>query len=128
MKATFFEIEGIFAPIADVVDRFANAHNLKLKKCARGNSGWELVRSHPDGGDVFVLLMYDTELGLGIAGTWQFRCPEMGRDYTHFRNVRQTPIESAAVSVAMSEELDAIVAVKFGHWTHVQPLRQQNDD
>src|SRR5262249_6130604 len=127
MKATFFEVEKLFEPIAQAVSDFADGHGFRLKKCARGNSGWELVRNHAGGGELYLLLMYDSELGLGIGSVWQFPCLEMSLLYNHFRQIRKAPIESQAVVEFLSEELEAISAVKFGYWTHIQPLQSQND-
>jgi hypothetical protein len=112
----------VFAPIAQAVEDFARSNSLRVEKCARGNSGWELVRSHPSGGDIRLLLLYNSELGLGVGSVWQFSCQEMALVYTHFRDMQPCAIWSDAVLPRLQNELDAIDRVKFGFWTHMSPL------
>ena len=126
MKASFFDLERLFDPIASAVERFASQAGFNLHKCARGNSGWELTKELDEGGTVFLLLMYDEESGLGIGSVWQFPCEEMSRLYTHFRPMRPAQMESAAVLSMLQEEKDAILAVKFGYWTHITGLQAQD--
>jgi hypothetical protein len=123
--ATVEEIDRVFAPFAEAVDNFAWRNRLKLEKCARGNSGWELSQSHRVGGTVYLLLMYDPEAGLGIGSVWQFPCPEMSLLYSHFRKLSAVPLSADSVLSMLKAEAEAIMKVKFGYWTHLQPL--END-
>jgi len=127
MKPKFFEIEELFVPVASTVSDFVDKHGMRLKKCPRGNSGWELIREHPEGGDVTLLMLYDCELGLGVGSVWSFPCVQMSLQYSHFRNLRPCPIEAAPLSAMLDEELKCILDVKFGYWTNINPLRQSND-
>lgn len=113
-----------FSVISEQVERFADAHNLELGKCLRGNTGWELSRPHPDGGAIYLLMMYDDALGLGIGSNWQVPCLETAMLYSHFRAMQSCPIEAAAVIQRLDREMVALSNVKYGHWTHLQPLHK----
>jgi hypothetical protein len=126
-KASFLDLESIFAPIDDAVTRFAERNALRLKKCARGNSGWELIGEHPSGGEFYVLLMYDHTLGLGIGSVWQCPCVEMSRLYSHFRKMNACAIEPVDVLNKLDDELHSIRAVPFGYWTNISPLKSNDD-
>lgn len=117
------KIERAYSPIAQAVERFAADHSLRLEKCARGNAGWELVGPHASGGDVSLLLLYDDRLGLGVGSVWQFPCPEMSTLYSHFRPVRPSALAPEVVTAALESELQALSQVRFGYWTHLQPLQ-----
>ena len=121
--STPHEVDRVFSPIARAIERFASEHALRLDKCTRGNTGWELTRSDDRGGDVFLLLLYDERLGLGIGSVWQFPCPQMSLQYSHFRPVRKCPLEPDAVSAALATELRELAHVPFGYWTHLRPLQ-----
>ena len=118
------EIDDIFAPIAEAVTNFAQHRSMELNKCPRGNSGWELTQPHPAGGEVFLLLLHDESLGLGIGSVWQFPCPEMSLQYSHFRPVCACALDPQAVTAALGVELGEIMQVRFGYWTHIRPLEQ----
>lgn len=118
------KIAGVFEPFAVAVEKFANDRGLRLGKCLRGNSGWELTREHPDGGDVNLLLLYDDQYGLGIGSNWQFPCAEMNTLYSHFRPMRSVSNDTDGVVSDLRSELDGILGVKFGYWTHLQPLQK----
>jgi len=120
------EVEAAFAPVSELVVEFNAAHELDLNKCVRGNSGWELTRLHPAGGAIILLMMYERSHGLGIGSVWQVPCEELNRLYSHFRAIRQCAIEPTAVKTMLDEELNAILAVKFGYWTNLLPLHQQS--
>jgi hypothetical protein len=126
MKANFFDLEALYAPIAVAVEQFAAKTEFKLRKCARGNSGWELVKGREEGGTAHLLLMYDEALGLGIGSAWHFACPELSRSYTHFRPMRPAEIEPSQVIGMLQEERDAILAVRFGYWTHIAELQRSD--
>lgn len=114
------------SPVAEPVKRFAESHGFELGKCLRGNTGWELTRAHREGGSIYLLMMYDNELGLGIGSTWQVPCKETGMLYSHFRSMQSCPIEPDAVTQALDQELAALSNVRFGHWTHLSPLHAEN--
>jgi hypothetical protein len=95
---------------------------LSVEKCARGNSGWELTRPHAEGGIVYLLLLHDPSLGLGIGSVWQFSCPEMSMQYSHFRKINPCPLVPEQVIGALEKELPEITSVRFGYWTHMQQL------
>lgn len=122
--ATPEEIERLFAPLAKPVAAFAADHGLSLEKHARGNQGWELVRPHPEGGQHHLLLLYEATLGLGIGSTWYFSCEEMNRIYYHMRSMAACPLEPNKVIAALDAERSALAKVRFGYWTHMQPLNQ----
>ncbi|MFO1095615.1 MAG: hypothetical protein U0992_20270 [Planctomycetaceae bacterium] len=117
------QVERVFAPIAGAVERFAAEQSLRLDKCARGNSGWELTGPHPRGGDLVLLLLYHERLGLGIGATWQFPCEEMSTRYSHFRPMQPSAVEPDVVVAALESELQALLQVPFGYWTHLEPLQ-----
>jgi hypothetical protein len=71
-------------------------------------------------------MMYDGDLGLGIGSTWQVPCQETGMLYSHFRPMTPCPIETGAVIAMLDREWSALSKVKFGHWTHLQPLQPAN--
>jgi len=119
------EIDVIFHPIADAVERFAEAEGLRIEKCARGNSGWELVRPHDLKGSLYLLLLHDATLGLGVGAVWQFACPEMSVLYSHFRPIHPCPIEPEKVIKALTSELRELSRVEFGYWTHIAPFRNE---
>jgi hypothetical protein len=127
-KASFFELESIFKPIANKVSEFADENGLRLKKSPRGNSGWELFGDHPGGGEIFLLLLYDQAYGLGIGSVWQYPCEEMSRLYSHFRAIQGCSIEPSEATTKLSEEFQAIRTIKFGYWTQISPLQQSNDN
>ncbi|MCR9296681.1 MAG: hypothetical protein NXI32_28575 [bacterium] len=110
------------SPISESVEGFANANGFELGKCLRGNSGWELTRAHPEGGSIHLMMMYDSELGLGIGSMWQVPCQETGMLYSHFRAMNACPIEPETVIQRLDRELVALSKVRFGHWTHLRPL------
>src|SRR5262249_26068416 len=112
------KIELIFAPIADAAASFAWRNRLKLTKCPRGNSGWELTRKHRHGGTIYLLLMHDDAAGLGIGSVWQYPCSEMSLIYSHFRKMLAVPLVTEDVIKVLRTELKAISKVKFGYWTH----------
>ncbi len=116
------KIENAFAQIRSAVEAFAQRDRFRIDRCPRGNSGWELVGDHPDGGEVYLLLLHDDNLGLGIGSVWQVACPEMSMQYSHFRPVRACVSEPTAVVAALELERSALAAVRFGHWTHIRPL------
>src|SRR5215470_10982765 len=116
------KIELVFAPIADAVANFAWRNRLKLEKCARGNSGWELTKEHRRGGTIYLLLMHDDAAGLGIGSAWQFPCSEMSLLYSHFRKMLSVPLTTDDVIKVLKAELKAISTVKFGYWTNLGPL------
>ena len=122
--ATPEEINQLFAPIAAAVETFAASHSLALAKCERGNQGWELIRPHPDGGEHRLHLLYDETLGLGVGAVWYFPCEEMGQIYYHFRPMAACPLEADKVEAALDVERIALAKVRFGYWTHMQPLDQ----
>lgn len=117
------KIEQAFAPIAQAVERFAADHSLRIDKCDRGNAGWELTGAHASGGNVSLLLLYDDRLGLGIGSVWQFPCPEMSILYSHFRPVKPCALAPEAAVTSLASELQALSQVRFGYWTHLQPLQ-----
>jgi hypothetical protein len=116
------EVDRAFSPIADVVEQFVQTQSFYLDKCPRGNSGWELTRPHDRGGTITLLLLYDATLGLGIGAVWQFPCPEMALLYSHFRPIRPCVLEPEIVVATLNSELQRLVNVPFGYWTHIQPL------
>lgn len=118
------EIERLFSPIAMPVERFAAVHGLIVEKCARGNQGWELISPHPEGGEHHLLLMYDNTLGLGIGSVWYFQCIEMDRIYYHMRPMAACTLEADKVIAALNAERAALRKVRFGLWTHMQPLHE----
>ena len=122
------EVERAFAPIANTVQQFAAANGFRVDKCVRGNVGWELTRPHADGGSIFLLLLYNASLGLGIGSNWQFPCPEMSLQYSHFRPIVGCPIMADAVASSLKSELDHLSAVRFGYWTHIRPLQNASED
>lgn len=115
-------IDQKFSAISEPVEQFANSNGFELGKCNRGNSGWELTRAHPEGGSIYLLMMYDSQLGLGIGSTWQVPCQEMGMMYSHFRPMQPCVIEPITVINALDRELAALSRVIFGHWTNMSPL------
>lgn len=117
------KIEQAFAPIAQAVERFAADHSLRIDKCARGNAGWELTGAHASGGQVSLLLLYDERLGLGVGSVWQFPCPEMSTLYSHFRPVKPCALAPEAVVTSLASESQALSQVRFGYWTHLQPMQ-----
>jgi len=118
------EIDRLFRPIAMPVERFAATHGLIVEKCARGNQGWELISPHPEGGEHHLLLLYDNTLGLGIGAAWYFRCKKMDRIYYHMRPMTACPLEADKVIAALNAERAALAKVRFGYWTHMQPLSE----
>jgi len=84
--------------------------------------GWELTRPHDLGGDLFLLLLFDRNLGLGIGLVWQFPCAETSRLYSHFRAVRPCSIEPGEVAAALEAEYQHLAQVRFGYWTHQSTL------
>ena len=121
MKDLSETIEREFNPIVDAVQRFADQHELVLLKCPRGNAGWELVRPC-EGGDITLLLLYNPTSGLGVGSVWQYGCVEMSKYYSHFRSINACPIEPDAVVTRLTEELNAIMEVRFGHWTDISDI------
>lgn len=115
-------IQERFALIADAVEQYATANGFCIGKCLRGNSGWELTREHVEGGTIYLLLLYDEKLGLGVGSNWQVPCPEMAMLYTHFRPIRAASIDPTAVIEALTHEAAELSQVKFGYWTHLQSL------
>lgn len=122
--ATSDAINRLFAPIAAPVEKYAAEHGLTVEKCERGNHGWELISQHPEGGEHRLLLMYDDTLGLGIGAVWHFSCEEMDTIYCHFRPMAACPLEADKVVAALDAERAALAKVRFGYWTHMQPLSQ----
>jgi len=120
--ATPEEVDRLFAPIAVAVETYATAHGLSLEKFKRGNLGWELNREHPEGGEQHMLLLYDDTLGLGIGSVWYFPCEEMDRIYYYWRQISACPLEAEKVIAALDAERNALARVRFGYWTHSQPL------
>lgn len=116
------EIDRLFEPIAIQVEKFAADHGMVVEKCARGNQGWELISPHSEGGEHHLLLMYDGTLGLGIGSVWYFQCKEMKRIYYHMRDMAACPLVADRVIAALSAERAALAKVRFGYWTHIQPL------
>lgn len=111
------KVNRAFLPIAKAIEDFATAHALDIDKCARGNAGWELRAKHDRGGTLFLLLLFDKILGLGVGSVWQFPCIEMSLLYSHFRPVRPCALDAAAVTAALDCELKALRQVPFGYWT-----------
>jgi hypothetical protein len=111
-----------FKPIALAVEEFAILRGLNLEKYPRGNPGWELTSDHSFGGVLYLLLMHNPQHGLGIGSVWQFPCEEMARLYSHFRPMRKCSADPAVVEAQLGQELAAIQAVRFGHWTDITPL------
>ena len=118
------QIEVLFAPFSQAITAFAQQHALQIVKCQRGNSGWELTRHHPSGGTLYLLLLHDETLGLGIGAVWQFPCSDTGMLYSHFRAMQCCAMDSKEIEKALARELDAIESVKFGYWTHMAPLAE----
>jgi hypothetical protein len=116
------EVDLALAPIADAVAEFAEQQSFRLDKCPRGNVGWELTRPHALGGTLTLLLLYDSFLGLGIGAVWQFPCPETSLLYSHFREVRPCPLIPGSAIAMLGKELQEIMQVRFGYWTHLTPL------
>ena len=116
-----------FSSIAEQVEQYAESHNLEIGKCLRGNMGWELTRPHADGGSINLLMMYNSELGLGIGSNWQVPCRETSMLYSHFRTMQSCPIEARAVIQRLDREMEELSKVKYGHWTHLQPLQSSGD-
>ncbi len=54
---------------------------------------------------------------------WQFACGEMDTLYSHFRKISPCQLNSNDVVAALDLELKEILDVKFGYWTHLQPLK-----
>jgi hypothetical protein len=116
------------SPVLESVDEFAQTHGFELGKCLRGNAGWKLTRAHHEGGSIYLLMMYHNDLGLGIGSSWQVSCQETGMLYSHFRSMHPCPIEPAAVTQSLADELAALSKVRFGHWTHLTPLDPESGD
>jgi hypothetical protein len=117
------DVNRAFSPIVEVVEQFAKERSFRLDKCVRGNSGWELIRPHDHGGDIYLLLLYDERLGLGVGSVWQYPCPEMALLYSHFRAVRPCVLQPDAVTTTLGSEFQLLAQVPFGWWTHIRPLQ-----
>jgi hypothetical protein len=115
-------IELLFAPIAAAVEQFAANHAFKLAKCERGNNGWELSQPHREGGEQTLLLLYDPALGLGVGAVWSVPCAETRMLYSHFCGMNACPIEPETVVAALEAVVGQLAAVRYGHWTHMQPF------
>ncbi|HTQ39346.1 MAG TPA: hypothetical protein VMJ32_09970 [Pirellulales bacterium] len=121
------DIERLFEPIAEVVAKYARRKRMKLEKCPRGNSGWELSQPHRYGGTIYLLMLHDPTAGLGIGSVWQFPCPEMSLLYSHFRKLSTVPIVPDPVIATLKAQWKAISKVKFGYWTHMKPMKSQTE-
>jgi hypothetical protein len=96
--------------------RTADKHGMRLEKCARGNSGWELVSDHPAGGQVFLLMLYDQSLGLGMGSVWHYPCRKC-RCITLFRKMRPCAIDAEPPREMLDDELAGITC-EIRLWTH----------
>ena len=122
------KIAQVFAPFATDVENFANEHRLQVGKCLRGNSGWELTGEHSSGGEINLLLLYDDQHGIGIGSNWQFPCAEMNMLYAHFRPMRSVANIGDDITSNLTSELNTISNVRFGYWTHLQPLSNKPEN
>ena len=115
-------IDRVYEPIAGAVSDFTAKHSLCLEKYPRGNKSWELVGAHPKGGHVILLLMYDPIRGLSVGGIWQVGCEELGVYHSHIRKMRRCKVIAKRVVAILEEELSALLAAEYGHWTVTRPL------
>jgi hypothetical protein len=73
-----------------------------------------------------LLLLYDAEHGLGVGSVWQVVVPEMRMQYSHFRPMRPCALEPEAVTAALELELTELAWVRFGYWTHMRHLSDED--
>jgi hypothetical protein len=110
------EMERFFAPIADVIHRFANKRNLLIDKYYHDTRDCSLRFNHPKDGQASIHLRRDHENRLMLSSAWHYDDYEKSMRFLYARDERQCSINPDIVSRELENELQGIVGVSFGAW------------
>lgn len=113
------EFEVWFAPLADVITKFAHARNLFLEKYYHQNCSWDLRFNHPHGGQGSVTVYCPTASTARIGSAWHLDEYASFTRSIHWRHPREIAKDPDALGLELSAELAAITAVPIGNWNQV---------
>ena len=113
------EQEAWFAPLANTIVTFAQAHNLLLDKYYHESSSWDLRFNHPRGGHAAITISNVSADAAGVGSVWYLDNYQQFTRSLHWRKAREIPRNAAQLREELKAELGAITSVPLGQWNQV---------
>ena len=115
----FQAAEQWFAPIAGVLESFAQRHNLLVDRYYHDSPSWTFRFNHPRGGQASVGVSCNAGETASIYSTWHVDDYDRFTRSIHWRKPRAVSKDANALLEDLELELSAILAVPLGQWNQV---------
>lgn len=112
------EQEEWFGRIATPIQNFVAGHGLVLDKYYHDGPSWDLRFGHPLGGTTSIHVMNAGAVAR-IITSWHLDDYDQFTRFLHWRDPIDVELDSDAISRALLDELEAILATPLGQWTEI---------
>ncbi len=110
------EQEEWFGRIATPIKNFVAEHGLVLDKYYHDGASWDLRFGHPLGGQASICVINAGDVAQ-IITSWHLDDYDKFTRFLHWRDPIEVELDAEAVSRALLEEFEAILATPLGQWT-----------
>lgn len=112
------EQEKWFSRIAAPIRKFVSEHGLVLDKYYHDGPSWDLRFGHPLGGNASIQVMNAGDVAR-FSTVWYLDDYDQFTRFLHWRDPIDVKLDPDAISKALLDELEAILATPFGNWTKI---------
>jgi hypothetical protein len=116
LKSEKEELDGFFAPIANVLEDFAVQHNLKLERYYHGTPSWDFIFRHPKGGVGKMDMFRKGDDKVQPFFAWWLDDYDTLQRHTKVCTEPELAMDPAAIATSLEHGLNLILSWKTGEW------------
>jgi len=104
------KVKAFFGKIADILNKFANRHNLNIEKYTQDGPAWDFLFRHPEGGSCYVQVrMYDKR-HVELCGDWSIYDIDTGISYDKHTHLSQCSTDKIELENKLEEMLALVLS------------------
>ena len=112
-------LEAFFAPIADVLNRFADRHNLMADHYYHQSPSWRYNFRHPNGGVASIDVMKESADSVKVHLYWWVDDYDRFTRFSRTSSSAEVRIGAVDLTSVLEEEFDRVLSWQPGEWTHI---------
>ena len=113
------EMDNFFDPFKELIEGFADHHNLYFQKYYHDSPSWSLCFNNPKGGKAKISIVREKNDSLSVNSTWWLDDYDKYTRYIHWGSKKSCEKDVNSLSNALKSELFEILSWKLGNWTEV---------
>jgi len=109
-------LDAFFKPVAPVMEKFAEQHNLRLEKYYHQFPDWSFIFRHPQNGVAKIQVNKETEKALGVYACWWFDDYDNSTRYIKKSGAKLIEINPDDLIQELGFAFQTILGWQFGTW------------